>query len=100
MKTKLMTFAMLMAMLGISSCSKTDLYDEGKIAEREAAVRQAKLIDAYKANFIKTYGEIDPNQSWDFTTNYVEYYADPSSNPTRGLSVPTGYSTAEVTVAN
>ena len=47
MKTKLMTFAMLMAMLGISSCSKTDLYDEGKIAEKEAAeaaAAQQKLL--------------------------------------------------------
>ena len=33
MKTKVMTFAMLMAMLGISSCSKTDLYDPNKVAE-------------------------------------------------------------------
>ena len=72
MKTKLMTIAILMAMLGISSCSKTDLYDEGKIAEREAAeaaAKQQKLLAEYEANFIKTYGAVDPNQSWDFSTN-------------------------------
>ena len=81
MKTKLMTFAMLMAMLGISSCSKTDLYDEGKVAEKEAAeaaAAQQKFIAEYEANFIKTYGAIDPNQSWDFSTG-DEYFGIPSS---------------------
>lgn len=88
MKTKLMTFAMLMAMLGISSCSKTDLYDEGKIAEKEAAeaaAAQQKFIAEYEANFIKTYGAVDPNQSWDFSTG-DEYFSLPSSSraATRG----------------
>ena len=81
MKTKIMTFAMMMAMLGISSCSKTDLYDEGKVAEKEAAeaaAAQQKFIAEYEANFIKTYGAIDPNQSWDFSTG-DEYFGIPSS---------------------
>ena len=76
-----MTFAMMMAMLGISSCSKTDLYDEGKVAEKEAAeaaAAQQKFIAEYEANFIKTYGAIDPNQSWDFSTG-DEYFGIPSS---------------------
>ena len=80
MKTKIMTFAMMMAMLGISSCSKTDLYDEGKVAEKEAAeaaAAQQKFIAEYEANFIKTYGAIDPNQSWDFSTG-DEYFGIPS----------------------
>ena len=76
MKSKLMTIAMMMAMLGISSCSKTDLYDEGKIAELEAA-KQAELIEAYKKNFIETYGEIKPTQSWDFSSKDT-YYNLPS----------------------
>ena len=75
MKTKIMTFAMMMAMLGISSCSKTDLYDEGNA---EAAAAQQKFIAEYEANFIKTYGAIDPNQSWDFSTG-DEYFGIPSS---------------------
>ena len=88
-----MTFAMIMAMLGISSCSKTDLYDEGKIAEREAAeaaAKQAKLIEDYKANFVKTYGEINPNQSWDFSTNDMSIRFHPVSSQvrTRGNSTP------------
>ena len=76
-----MTFAMLMAMLGISSCSKTDLYDEGKIAEREAAeaaVEHQKVVAEYEANFVKTYGAIDPNQSWDFSTG-ITYFSLPNS---------------------
>ena len=81
MKTKLMTFAMLMAMLGISSCSKTDLYDEGKIAEKEAAEAAAehqKVVAEYEANFVKTFGAIDSNQSWDFSTG-ITYFSLPNS---------------------
>lgn len=104
MKTKFMTFAMMMAMLGITSCSKTDLYDEGQIAEREAAeaaARQAKLIEDYKAHFIKTYGEIDSNQSWDFSTNHATFYANASSRATRGLGVePSTTGSGQATVSN
>lgn len=78
MKTKVMTFAMLMALLGISSCSKTDLYDPNKVAELEAA-KQEKLAEEYGENFIKTYGEINPNQSWDYSNN-DEYFVIPSSS--------------------
>lgn len=83
MKTKFMTFAMMMAMLGITSCSKTDLYDEGKIAEMEAAeaaAAQQKLIAEYEANFIKTFGEVSPTQSWDFRTAYATFSYDGLSN--------------------
>ena len=93
MKTKLMTFAMLMAMLGISSCSKTDLYDEGKVAEKEAAdeaAKQAKLIEDYKANFVKTYGEINPNQSWDFSSNDMTIHFAPVSSQVRTRSITRG----------
>ena len=50
-----------MAMVGLTftSCSKDEfLYDS------EA---QQKILEAeYEANFIKRYGAIDPNQTWDF----------------------------------
>ena len=81
MKTKLITIAVLMAMLGISSCSKTDLYDEGKIAEKEAAdaaLKHQQLVAEFEANFVKTYGEIDPNQSWDLSTG-ISYFSLPNS---------------------
>lgn len=86
MKTKFMTFAMMMAMLGITSCSKTDLYDEGKIAEMEAAeaaAAQQKLIAEYEANFIKTFGQINPTQSWDFSNNDVSFNFNASKARTR-----------------
>lgn len=83
MKTKFMTFAMMMAMLGITSCSKTDLYDEGKIAEMEAAeaaAAQEKIIAEYKANFVKAFGEVSPTQSWDFRSAYATFSYGESSN--------------------
>lgn len=61
------------AVLGVAltSCSKTDLFDSN--AENE------KQRDAYASNFVKKYGEIDPNQSWDFTTQAPSYSLESSS---------------------
>ena len=72
---------MSVAMLGITSCSKTDVYDEKQQEANKAAeeqVKQEKVVDEYEKNFIDTYGEIDPNQSWDFSTG-DEYFSLPSS---------------------
>ena len=81
MKIKIMTLAMSVAMLGITSCSKTDVYDENQQKANKAAeeqVKQEKVVDEYEKNFVDTYGEIDPNQSWDFSTG-DEYFSLPSS---------------------
>jgi len=83
-----MTLAMSVAMLGITSCSKTDVYDENQQKANKAAeeqVKQEKVVDEYEKNFIDTYGEIDPDQSWDFSTG-DEYFSLPSSSraATRG----------------
>ena len=83
-----MTLAMSVAMLGITSCSKTDVYDEKQQEANKAAeeqVKQEKVVDEYEKNFIDTYGEIDPDQSWDFSTG-DEYFSLPSSSraATRG----------------
>ena len=89
---KLMMAAMSMAVLSIVSCSK-DLYDEGAVAEREAAEAaksEANLLDEYKADFIKTYGEVDPNQSWDFAPNSVAFYTG-SQASTRTASAKVSY---------
>ena len=61
------------AVLGVAltSCSKTDLFDSN--AENE------KQKDAYASNFVKKYGEIDPNQSWDFCTMAPSYSLESSS---------------------
>ena len=56
----------------MASCAKsTDLFDQDAIdaqkkADAQAEVEQLKLT--YAENFIKKYGAVDPNQSWDFTT--------------------------------
>lgn len=81
MKIKFMTLAMSVAMLGITSCSKTDVYDEKQQEANKAAeeqVKQEKVVDEYEKNFVDTYGEIDPDQSWDFSTG-DEYFSLPSS---------------------
>ena len=61
------------AVLGVAltSCSKTDLFDSN--AENE------KQKDDYASTFVKKYGEIDPNQSWDFCTMAPSYSLESSS---------------------
>ena len=88
---KLMMAAMSMAVLSIVSCSK-DLYDEGAVAEREAAEAaksEANLLEEYKADFIKTYGEVKADQSWDFAIDNSTFYtgsqAATRAAGTRGL---------------
>ena len=85
---KLTMIAMSMALLGTVSCSKGDLYDEGAIAEREAAeaaAKEAKLLEDYKADFIQTYGEVKADQPWDFAPNSVAFYTNSSAKAaTRG----------------
>ena len=70
-----MMIAMSVALLGTMSCTK-DLYDENAVAEREAAkavVNEEKLLEAYKADFVQTYGEVKPDQTWDFAPNNVSF---------------------------
>ena len=56
----------------MASCAKsTDVFDQSAVdaqkkADAQAEVEQLKLT--YAENFVKKYGEVDPNQSWDFTT--------------------------------
>lgn len=58
-----------------ASCSK----DPGF----ETVSNPAELAkNEYKANFIKKYGEIDPNQSWDFSEYASATRADGDVNPT------------------
>ena len=67
MKIKVMTIAMSMAILGTVSCSKSDLYDEAA----QNSAKFEKAVAEYKANFVKKYGEVDPNQSWDFSNDHA-----------------------------
>lgn len=52
--------ASVSALLLITSCSHEADFDS------TGYVQQKK--DEYAQNFVKRYGEIDPNQTWDFTT--------------------------------
>ena len=63
------SFAVLGAAL--TSCSKTDVFDSNAEIEKQK--------DVYASTFVKNYGEIDPNQSWDFCTMAPSYSLESSS---------------------
>ena len=69
-----------MAVMGIAfmSCSKEDLFDPNAVMKQHDA--------AYTANFEKRYGKIDPNQTWDFTTDTPIYSLVSSSSSTRAAA--------------
>ena len=71
MKMNIKMMAAAMAVLGAVSCSKSDMYDPGQAEEIKKAQEEAKIEQSktdYEANFVEKYGEVDPNQSWDFST--------------------------------
>ena len=53
------------AVLGLAACSKGDLYDANQVAANKMAEQKQK----FETNFETKYGKVDPNQSWDFSTN-------------------------------
>ena len=53
---------MLVASVAFVSCSKTDVFEENK----KYAAEQEK--SEYRTNFVKMYGEVSADQSWDFST--------------------------------
>ena len=73
----------------LASCSHTtDLYDENAINEQKKAEELAQLEQTkldYAANFVKKYGEIDPNQTWDFTTGLSLVTRAPGYGQTYGV---------------
>ena len=86
MKMNVKMMAAAMAVLGAVSCSKSDVFDPGQAEEIKKAQEEAKIEQTktdYENNFVKTYGEIDPNQSWDFSTG-DEYFGIPSSSSKAG----------------
>ena len=72
-----------MAVMGIAftSCSKDLSFDYD--------APDKKVVDEYEANFVKKYGEVNPNQTWDFATMRptVSLGASVSAAPTRGTVV-------------
>ena len=59
-KLVLKGMAVLSASAAFVACSHDSFFDENKAQEN--------LKSEYKASFVQKYGEIDPNQSWDFTS--------------------------------
>lgn len=64
----------------ISSCSKGDFIEE----QNEAIAEQHRA--EYEANFIKKYGAVAPNKSWDLTTNHPEYSFPSEQSSTRAFT--------------
>lgn len=54
--------SMLVASVAFVSCSKTDVFEENQkyVAEQEKS--------EYRTNFVKMYGEVSADQSWDFSS--------------------------------
>ena len=65
-KNAIKGMAMLLASVAFVSCSKTDLFEENKsyLSEQEKS--------EYRTNYVQKFGEIDPNQSWDFCTSSTQ----------------------------
>ena len=81
MITKKLLLMGSMAMMGfafVSCSSNEDLFDEG------AAIKQKEA--SYAANFEKRYGKIDPNQTWDFSTDTPTYSLVSSGSSTRAAA--------------
>lgn len=57
--------------IAMASCAKTDLYDENS----DVLISSHKTD--YQANFVKKYGEVDPNKSWDMSANAPRYSLTP-----------------------
>ena len=65
MKVILKSIVASVAVLGLAACSKGDLYDANQVAANKMAEQKQK----FETNFEAKYGKVDPNQSWDFSTN-------------------------------
>lgn len=72
-----------MALMGavFTSCSKDIAFDNEAVAQQQIA--------EYQANFVKKYGPVDPNQTWDFSDpTPVSYLAGGSVNTRSAASGP------------
>lgn len=65
MKVILKSIVASVAVLSLAACSKGDLYDANQVAANKMAEQKQK----FENNFEAKYGKVDPNQSWDFSTN-------------------------------
>ena len=78
-KTILTMTAMLSIAAAFVSCADKEVFDQG-------AVEKAKVLETekqYKEDFVKHFGEVAPDQNWDFSQ--VNYLTEEQSARTRGL---------------
>ena len=69
MKKYLMTGVAALAFAAtFTSCSKTDLYDEGAVKEAETQKQTEQILASYNQAFLKTFGQPAPDQDWGFGT--------------------------------
>ena len=54
--------AILVASTFVVSCSKSDVFEQSQSSVNDLKMNQ------YKTSFVQKYGEIAPDQSWDFST--------------------------------
>ena len=62
MKNLKISMAILVASTFVVSCSKSDVFEQNQSSVIETKMNQ------YKTSFVQKYGEIAPDQSWDFST--------------------------------
>ena len=63
-KLVLKGMAVLSASAALVACSHDSFFDENKAQEN--------IKNEYKASFVQKYGEVDPNQTWDFTESMFD----------------------------
>lgn len=83
MKKSLVAMAAMLSMsAAFVSCSKTDLYDEAAAEKANQLKAEAK----YKEAFVKHFGEVDPNQSWDFSKTNIPVFDGQNAARTRSVT--------------
>ena len=76
MKYTLKSIVTALVVLIFAACSSTDLSDPASAEEYRKAQEMAKIEQKkhdYETNFVKKYGKVDPNQSWDFSSGMPSY---------------------------
>ena len=77
--------------IALTSCAKSDLYDENS----EILISQHKTD--YEANFVKKYGEVDSDKSWDMSANAPRYSLTPYNSSKASTRTAATYSKTEET---
>lgn len=75
-----------LAVLALASCSKSDMFSEEKIREIEKQQAMAQIEQKkadFAANFVKVYGEVPANQSWDLSSGAPAYTLPAAQNNAR-----------------